>query len=265
MPTYQQHKYAVREKEQTAARQSSEEKVLSRSSRPALHLPTLQELLHKLGVGLQKLFTALRFRFHQATGGTLSEVRLPWFKIALAAIAFFILTQKNIQFSINMKSPVSGFSDDREADGQAEQMSLAQPISLKTSAAQLPSLSQNQVLAYVERFGKVAQAEQDKYGIPASFKMAQAILESHAGLSEAAKSRHNHFGAPLANRIFDSAWENWRAHSLMLVRYFPELAGRQAPATDWAAALQQSDLVSDKSYAEKLMAVIHQYQLDKLD
>ena len=114
-------------------------------------------------------------------------------------------------------------------------------------------------------WGKVAQAEQDKYGIPASFKMAQAILESHAGLSEAAKSRHNHFGAPLANRVFDSAWENWRAHSLMLVRYFPELAGRQAPATDWAAALQQSDLVSDKSYAEKLMAVIHQYQLDKLD
>jgi flagellum-specific peptidoglycan hydrolase FlgJ len=265
MPTYQQHKYAVREKEQTAARQSRQEKELNRSARPAIHLPSLQELLHKLGVGLQKLFTALRFRFHQATGGTLSEVRLPWFKIALAAIAFFILTQKNIQFSINMKSPMSGFSDDREADGQAEQMSLAQPISLRTSAPHLPALSKNQVEAYVERFGKVAQAEQAKYGIPASLKMAQAILESHAGLSEAAKSRHNHFGAPLANRIFDSAWENWRAHSLMLVRYFPELAGQHASAGEWAAALQRSDLVSDKNYAKKIMAAIHQYQLDELD
>jgi flagellum-specific peptidoglycan hydrolase FlgJ len=51
----------------------------------------------------------------------------------------------------------------------------------------------------------------------------------------------------------------------MLVRYFPELAGQHAPAADWAAALQQSDLVSDKNYAKKLMAAIHQYQLDELD
>jgi flagellum-specific peptidoglycan hydrolase FlgJ len=265
MPTYHQYKYEVREQEQTTTRRPHQEKAPSRSSRSAIHLPTLQEILHKLGLGLQKLFTALRFRFHQATGGTLSEVRLPWFKIGLAAIALFILTQKNIQFSINMKSPVSGFSDDREEEAQAEQMSFAQPVGFKTDAAALPAIPEQQVKAYVERFAKVAQAEQEKYGIPASFKMAQAILESQAGLSRAAQSRHNHFGAPLANRIFDSAWENWRAHSLMLIRYFPELAEQHASAADWASALQRSELVSDQNYAKKLMATIRQYRLDELD
>ncbi|MEQ8704388.1 MAG: glucosaminidase domain-containing protein [Phaeodactylibacter sp.] len=265
MPTYQQPKYAVRERERSAARRTHREGKLSRSSRYTSSLPTLQEVLHRLGIGFQKLFTALHYRFHQLTAGTLSEVRLPWFKIALAAIAFFILTQKNIQFSINMRSPLSGFSDDREPEEQAEQMSLAQPISFRSASTATPAVTASQVSAYVDRFSKVAQTEQDKYGVPASLKMAQAIIESQAGQAQAAKSRHNHFGAPMSKRIFDSAWENWRAHSLMLVRYFPELAERQAPAAEWATALQQSDLVRDKNYSKKLMATIRQFNLDELD
>jgi|AntRauTorckE5430_2_1112549.scaffolds.fasta_scaffold05709_4 flagellum-specific peptidoglycan hydrolase FlgJ len=265
MSVYQHPKYKVREQERSAARQKHQSEAVSQSARTTISLPTLQEVLHRLGIGIQKLITALRFRFHQLTAGQLSGLHLPWFKMALAAIAFFILTQKNIQFSINMRSPLSGFSDDREAEGQTEQMSLAQPISFKNQPSVTPAPDLHKVKAYIQRFAKIAKAEQDRYGIPASLKMAQAILESQAGHSATVRERHNHFGAPLANRVFDSAWENWRAHSLLLVRYFPDLSEQKASAVEWAAALQQSDLVSDKNYANKLTATIRQFDLDELD
>ena len=266
MPTYQQPKYILKERERTTARKPRQRQHLSKKARYSAALPTIQEVLHRLSIGLQKLYTALHYHFHQLTAGRFSEMRLPWFKIALAAIAFFILTQKNIQFSINMKSPVSGFSDDREAENNAEQMSFAQPIALRSeSSANPPAIPEHQIEAYVERFAKVAKAEQEKYGIPASLKLAQAIMESQAGLSDAAQHRHNHFGAPFDKRVFDSAWENWRAHSLLMIRYFPELSERQAPAASWLKAIQQSDLVQDKNYSARIKATIRQFNLDELD
>ena len=49
-------------------------------------------------------------------------------------------------------------------------------------------------LAYVRRFAKVARAEMQRYGIPASIKLAQGLIESNAGESPLARRNHNHFG-----------------------------------------------------------------------
>lgn len=265
MPTYQQTTHKVRERSRSAARQAEGTKTVHNRPERFAPAPGIQELLRRLGIGLQKLATALHYHLHQLVSAHLSDFRLPWFKLALAAIAFVILAQKNIQFSINMKAPLSASPDDREAAAEPGQMSLAQPIAFKNQPDVFSMPATRHVEAYIDRFSKVAKAEQEKYGIPASLKMAQAILESQAGQSTTARAHYNHFGAPLSNRIFDSAWENWRAHSLLLVRYFPELSEQKAPTSEWAAAIQQSGLVNDKNYADRLTGIIRQYGLKKLD
>ena len=48
--------------------------------------------------------------------------------------------------------------------------------------------------SYIERFKDIAITEMNRYGIPASITMAQAILESGTGKSDLAKYANNHFG-----------------------------------------------------------------------
>src|SRR5690606_21522504 len=48
--------------------------------------------------------------------------------------------------------------------------------------------------AYIERFKDIAIAEMNSYGIPASIKLAQALLESGNGNSTLARNSNNHFG-----------------------------------------------------------------------
>ena len=54
-------------------------------------------------------------------------------------------------------------------------------------------------LAYIEQWKDVAVQQQKDYGIPASITMAQALLESGAGLSELAVNANNHFGIKCSN------------------------------------------------------------------
>ena len=48
--------------------------------------------------------------------------------------------------------------------------------------------------AYIERFAATAQEEARLFNIPASIKLAQALLESNVGESRLASQEHNHFG-----------------------------------------------------------------------
>src|SRR5690606_4798448 len=48
--------------------------------------------------------------------------------------------------------------------------------------------------SYIARFKDIAIAEMNQYGIPASIKLAQALLESGNGNSTLARNANNHFG-----------------------------------------------------------------------
>ena len=50
------------------------------------------------------------------------------------------------------------------------------------------------VQQYIERYRNLAMSEQQRSGIPAAIKLAQAIHESGAGRSELAVNANNHFG-----------------------------------------------------------------------
>ena len=140
--------------------------------------------------------------------------------------------------------------------------------------------------AYIAKYEKVAIGEMEKFGIPASISMAQALIESRAGTSKLARKCKNHFGIKCWSkkhsgccmkfkddnnndsfRYYEkSAWESWRAHSKLLSqgRYMKlKKYGRDYRA--WAYGLQSVGYATDRTYAEKLIGIIERYDLHRLD
>ncbi len=130
---------------------------------------------------------------------------------------------------------------------------------------------------YVDRFAEVAQAEQRKYGIPAAITLAQGLLESNVGDSRLSKESNNHFGIKCKRkckgctcrnytdddiydmfRVFDTAWESYREHSLLLngARYKHLLKLHPDDYKGWAKGLRKAGYATDKRYAEKLIKII---------
>ncbi len=144
----------------------------------------------------------------------------------------------------------------------------------------------NNCKRYVDRFSKIARTEREIYGIPASITMAQGLLESDAGGSRLSRESNNHFGIKCRSkcrgctcrnytddskydmfRVFDSVWESYREHSKLLNgnRYKHLL---DLPVTDykgWAHGLKKAGYATDKRYAEKLIKIIEEMKLYKLD
>jgi flagellum-specific peptidoglycan hydrolase FlgJ len=194
----------------------------------------------------------------------------PLFKVAAVLVLFFYVMQRDIQFSIHMKAPLgqsSAFSSNVWGTA-AETMGFAQSVSFSANPAaskQEPSLNAPQVEDYLERFANLAQTEMKKFGIPASIKMAQAILESNAGQSLAARTDNNHFGAPLAGQPYESAWRNWREHSLLLMNKFPHLQDLGTDYRAWARGLQKAAYSDSPNYANQLLEIIDHFHLEQLD
>jgi len=141
--------------------------------------------------------------------------------------------------------------------------------------------------AYVKRFKATAVSEMKKYGIPASITLAQGILESNAGVSRLANDNNNHFGLKCFSksckkghcsnyhdddhkdffRSFDTAWESYRAHSLLLTgKRYRHLS--QLKTTDyksWAKGLQKAGYATSPTYAKNLVQIIEALDLHKYD
>ncbi len=141
---------------------------------------------------------------------------------------------------------------------------------------------------YVERFGRIAIGEQEKYGIPASITLAQGLLESGFGKSRMALTINNHFGIKCTayqrqqkgkcyifaddtkyDRFvkFENAWASYRAHSKVLQnkRYEGLYVLKPTDYEGWALGLQKAGYASDKNYARKLVRIIELYELYEYD
>lgn len=277
----QSNRYNIKEKQnkQQQGSRGSQQELYSRN----YHIKEGQEqytiadiewslLFKKLFFSFKKIYVAIKYQFYRLTAGIFDGLSLPWFKIGLAALAIFILTKKDINFSVNMKAPLSGITDGQDENASnVNEFSLAQPISLKNNgkkASSLPAvddLDEAKVKAYIKRFTKVATAEMDKFGIPASIKMAQGILESMAGEHPAAVQNNNHFGMPLSGQTYDSAWESWRIHSVLIREQYNQLYEAGYSYRKWAKGLKKASYNADKNYDDKLVEVIERYQLYLLD
>jgi flagellum-specific peptidoglycan hydrolase FlgJ len=139
--------------------------------------------------------------------------------------------------------------------------------------------------AYIERFASVAQKEMQKFGIPASIKLAQGLLESQAGKSPLAVKNNNHFGIKCFSktckkghcsnfsddshkdffRVYTSAWESYRAHSEFLQKDRYKHLQEKKHYKDWANGLQEAGYATDPQYAEKLIRLIESLDLQQYD
>lgn len=138
---------------------------------------------------------------------------------------------------------------------------------------------------YVDKYKNIAIREMQRYGIPASITMAQAILESGAGQSDLARKGNNHFGIKCHGwegrtihhdddlrgecfRAYDDPMESFEDHSLFLANRAHYKSLFQLERTDykgWAHGLKKAGYATSPTYARRLIEIIELYELHKLD
>ncbi|MCQ2266843.1 MAG: glucosaminidase domain-containing protein [Bacteroidaceae bacterium] len=139
--------------------------------------------------------------------------------------------------------------------------------------------------SYITQYAPTAQAQMQRYGIPASITLAQALLESAAGQSYLANKANNHFGIKVTTdwtgpyvvkdddkpnekfRAYNSPSESYEDHSKFLKRsrYQPLASLPVDDYKGWAHGLKACGYATNPTYAEKLIRLIEQYDLHQYD
>lgn len=234
---------------------------------------TLRLLFRRMMHHAKRIFTALNNLFHSVTFGTFANGRIPWIQLTVIGLIVFIVLKKDLHFQLKMNAPLSTTTNHTEISSvrTVEQMSLLQPVKLVESKPEVvlhADFAQDKVESYIKRFGKIAITESSKFGIPASIKMAQGILESQAGEVAAVRVFNNHFGAPMGEMDYGSAWENWRAHSLYLTEAtspFQPLLKFGMDYKKWARGLKDLGYSNQPGYDQLLIGLIEKYEMYRLD
>lgn len=149
---------------------------------------------------------------------------------------------------------------------------------------------------YIDDHKSLAVKEMERTGVPASIKLAQALLESNAGRSELAVKARNHFGIkcgsgwngdvfkisddekdeqgnpiPSCFRVYKSVENSYRDHSDFLRdpakenRYGFLFKLDRTNYTDWANGLQKAGYATNPEYARALIRLIERHRLDQYD
>ncbi|MGB5509042.1 glucosaminidase domain-containing protein [Robiginitalea sp.] len=139
---------------------------------------------------------------------------------------------------------------------------------------------------YIQTFAPVAQSEMRTYGIPASIKLAQGLLESGFGKGELARKTNNHFGIKChvgwegdyerhddderdeCFRRYNHPMHSYRDHSLFLTtrsRYASLFELQQDNYKGWARGLKKAGYATDRHYPQKIIELIERYDLQQYD
>jgi len=125
----------------------------------------------------------------------------------------------------------------------------------------------------------------ERHGIPASIKLAQALLESGNGNSYLARRANNHFGIKCGGtwkgksvshsddranecfRVYDSPEQSFRDHSQFLrgKRYQKLFTLRRDDYKGWAKGLKAAGYATNPRYPELLIDLIERYELYRYD
>lgn len=149
---------------------------------------------------------------------------------------------------------------------------------------------------YVNKFNELAVEEMHRTGIPASIKLAQAILESNAGKSVLARKANNHFGIkcgynwtgrtyyridddyddqgnPIEScfRAYPDVQSSFIAHSEFLTnrgrtsRYDFLFDFDPMDYKKWAQGLKKAGYATNPKYPNLLIKIIEDYELHQYD
>lgn len=146
---------------------------------------------------------------------------------------------------------------------------------------------------YIAKFSKIAQEEMERTGVPASIKLAQAILESNGGKSVLSRKANNHFGIKCGGswndrsfyrvddekdskgndiescfRVYKSAESSFVAHSEFLrnnKRYESLFSLAHDDYKGWAHGLKKAGYATNPKYPTLLIKVVENYSLFQYD
>ncbi len=250
-----------------------------------------QEMAQHFLQGFYRTVTALQHTLHRYSFGVLGDLPLLNVgKVSILGIIMFIIWNGGIAFNSNSSKFATSNKYERTRDSHYVQKVASDDtygkMSFDLSPASPDQLHATQVKNYIERFAPVAVAEMDRCGIPASISMAQAIIESRSGSSVLSIKNNNHFGIKCFSRTcppghctnytddhhkdffikYKDAESSWQAHSQFLLKNrYRELLKYGKNINVWAKGLREFGYATDKDYDKKILAVIHQYDLAKLD
>ena len=259
-------------------------------------MESFADMVQRIVKGWQRLLAAVENRGDYLTFGMLNKIGVrALLKICILGIIMLLIfsdglvfnSEKPIFASINNTKGKTG--KDKHVQGtdyNTTSVSIGSGLSFNLSPAAPEELKVQGVKAYIEHYSKVAVAEMDKFGIPASISMAQAIIESRSGTSVLAARNNNHFGIKCFSkscpkghcsnftddhhkdffRKFPTATDSWREHSQFLMKYrYRDLLKYGKNYHVWAKGLRDFGYATDKNYDKKLISIIERYELFKLD
>jgi len=237
-----------------------------------------------------------------------SYLTLNWFKLMIFVLIAFIFLRKDFSFSINLNSPFRMEEEQKNPSNQAatkkeplvtekqskvpvvkSQSSFFDRFELpfigkgKTSSKkeEIKSVSEESIQAYINRFANVAVNEQQKFGIPASIILGNALVHSFAGKRDMAIQGNNHFSIPCTPewkgdsgtyndacyRHYENAWTSFRDNSIFLsgARFGSLRKLRPTDYKSWATGLEKLGYSDLDNLEKRLLEVIDTYQLHQLD
>ncbi len=139
---------------------------------------------------------------------------------------------------------------------------------------------------YIKKYQTLAIEEMNRSGVPASITMAQACLESSDGNSELSRMSNNHFGIKCKSywtgkkvyydddernecfRQYRTVEESYIDHTDFLMdnpRYYELFQLAPDDYIGWAKGLKKAGYATARDYDKKLIKIIEDYQLYKLD
>lgn len=213
------------------------------------------------------------------------------FSIISCFVLIYVIKTKDINLQLSLSSitdtrldPVSTIVEEPNEPRAAATSNSYSNLGFNKAST---SDKRRKQLAYIQRFSKIAQTEMNKFGIPASIKLAQGLLESNAGESPLSRKNNNHFGMKCFSskckkghcsnfsddshkdffRVYQNAWESYRAHSKMLQkkRYKGLFQLDKKDYKAWARGLKAAGYATDKRYAEKIIHLIEDLELYRYD
>ncbi|MCB0637642.1 MAG: glucosaminidase domain-containing protein [Lewinella sp.] len=226
-----------------------------------------------------------------------------WFKIGLVLMGIYMLLNKDLSFQIRLQSPdpVPAAPAEMEQPRSARRETLTENAAAQTAGITdrldllravrgsrelkllraLEAAPDGAAQAFIRRFAHVAEAEQEKYGIPASIILANGLLHGTAGRASGVSQANNFFALPCTDdwqgntwdgdgaclRQYENAWMCFRDHSLYLTtganHHLTRLSRTDYQA--WAEGLEAADYGDTPDLAEQLVAIIERYQLAQFD
>lgn len=229
-----------------------------------------------------------------------------WLRLGLIGCALVLLSQKQVNFNVRLGHPGIHTAPAEAPLRPADHPDTGEPPALLSAEQAAPArsggllsrfnffgggaadrfetlsqLPEAEVEAFVSRFSHVAQAEQEKFGIPASITLATGLLYSKGGRSAGARDYNNFFGlscsgdwaGPTARvagdcvRRYETAWTGFRDFSLYLTggAYAPLQTFGPRDYRRWAAGMQELGFNGNAELSQQLLLTIDRYQLFRYD